>query len=68
MGVLVNPIALTVADFDEVLHAPIMKKNYHKKMDACPFAFTGYQKELNALKGCLRIKEFHEDILLFEFN
>ena len=68
MGVFVNAIALNVVGFGAVIHAVTMKKNYLNKVEPYRFAYTGYQKKLNTLKGCLRGKEFHEDILLFELN
>ena len=68
VGVYVNYIVLAVSGLGMTLHALIMKKNYPKKANACRFAYTSYQKELNTLKGCLRGKEFNEDTLLFELN
>ena len=65
--VFVNPIALSVAGLGAVLHAVTMKKNY-PKVEICRFVYTSYQKVLNTLKGCLRGKEFHKNILLFELN
>ena len=66
--VFVNLIALNVVRLGAVLHAVTLKKNYPKKVEACQFAYTCYQKELSTLKGCLQGKEFHKDILLLELN
>ena len=54
----VNPIALAVSGLGVTLHALTMKKNYSTKVEACRFAYTSYQKELNTLRGAVEEKSF----------
>ena len=63
-----RPTQPVVHTYHVTLHALTMKKNYPKKVEACRFAYTSYQKMLNTLRGYLRGKEFHKNILLFETN
>ena len=44
------------------------KKNYPKRIELSKFAYTNYQKELNALKGYLRGKPFDKETLLIDLN
>ena len=68
VGGLVNPIALTVTGLGVILQVVIKKKKYPEKIEQCKFAFTNYQKELNALRGYLRGEPFDKTILLFNLN
>ena len=68
IGGIVSPIALVAAGVGVLLQAVNKKKNYSKKIELCKFAYTNYQKELNALRGYLRGESFKKDILLFDLN
>lgn len=61
VGVFINPVALAVTGLGVVLNALTKKKNYPKKVEACRFAYTSYQKELNTLKGYIRGMDFSEE-------
>ena len=68
VGGLVNPIALAVSGLGVLLQVIIRKKKYPKKIEQCQFAYTNYQKELNAFRGYLRGEPFDKSIVLFNLN
>ena len=68
VGVTINPIALIATGLGVILQVLNKKKKYSRKIEACMFAYTSYQKELNSLRGYLRGGAFDKTILLFELK
>ena len=68
-GVTLNPIVMgSVAGVGILIQTVLTKKNFTKKIEACKYAYTSYQKILNKLKCVLRSGEFDEDTLIKELN
>lgn len=54
IGAAITPIAWVVSHLGAILQAINKKMNYPRKFEKCRFAYTSFQKHLNALPGYRR--------------
>lgn len=66
IGAAITPIAWVVSHLGAILQAINKKMNYPRKFEKCRFAYTSFQKHLNALPGYRREESLLQILLLFD--